>query len=802
MNRQRANWDHDSMKLLLELCLHEKEASNFNSKGPNNEGWYNIHSGMKAKYGDKFSPEQTCRKLASLKKAYTGWKHLQLSQTGLGRDPNTGAISADGSFWAGVRKSLRGACQPPPFLDELSKLYDRTPQDRGTLVCAGGMSQRSVDSAGGVPQMMGNVGSAFPVDAVGAIGVPQRSVSVGSTWPVDVDGAGGVPQMSVNVGSAWPVDVDGAGGVPQRSVNVASAWPVDVDGAGAVPQRSVNVGSPWSVNFSSPYGAPQRSVNFGSPCGAPQRSLNVGSPYVVPPRSVNVCSAGGVGQMSLNVGSDDTLQWPAASARRNSEQMDVNSPPRKRTSSSLEDCAHILAANAVHQMQRRNKSDSERRRKPDSEHQWKPGPEEVELKQVFKVLKDDGIEGGSELHCKAFILCKENLNHLAFLELSKPEARMNWIMFNWEHQQHKDTCNQHSIQSCKDRLIISERDAAARAISTVNKGAGTASNLFSIDANICRMSASIEEYSYNSDTSSAYSSDTSSDASSIIYHVAAFGVAATALAISRNNEQPAVAHHPPLPFPHVTGRQWVQLNLHNPTRCWKNFRMSPISFLHLHELLVRHHGLQSTQEVESIEALAMFVLSCAHAQPAGQIEDKFERSASTVSRKMSEVGQVIFHFANYVIGPRDPDYRTISPEVAKYSPFFDGCIGVVDGTHIPIKASTRQLRQNLINRVGATTFNVLAIVNFDSRFTFVATGTSGGCYDMEVLRRCWANRSFPHPPRGLYYLVDSAYELRGGYLPPYPMTERAPQTREAKFNKYHSLLRLKVERSFGTVKGK
>ncbi|TVU42610.1 hypothetical protein EJB05_09029 [Eragrostis curvula] len=175
-----------------------------------------------------------------------------------------------------------------------------------------------------------------------------------------------------------------------------------------------------------------------------------------------------------------------------------------------------------------------------------------------------------------------------------------------------DTRNQHSIQSCKDR-----------------------------------MSASIEEYSYNSDTSSAYSSDTSSDASSIIYHVAAFGVAATALAISKNNEQPAVAHHPPLPFPHVTERQWVQLNLHNPTRCWKNFRMSPISFLHLHELLVRHHGLQSTQVVESIEALAMFVWSCAHAQPAGQIEDKFERSASTVSRKMSEVGQVIFHFANY-----------------------------------------------------------------------------------------------------------------------------------------------------------
>ncbi|TVU31309.1 hypothetical protein EJB05_22991, partial [Eragrostis curvula] len=409
MNRQRANWDHDSTKLLLELCLHEKEASNFNSKGPNSEGWYNIHSGMKAKYGDKFSPEQTYRKLASLKKAYTGWKHLQLSQTGLGRDPNTGAISADGSFWAG------------------------------------------------------------------------RSVSVGSTWPVDVDGAGGVPQMSVNVGSAWPVDVDGAGGVPQRSVNVASAWPVDVDGAGVVPQRSVNVGSPWSVNFGSPYGAPQRSVNLGSPCGAPQRSLNVGSPYVVPPRSVNVCSAGGVGQMSLNVGSDDTPQWPAASARRNSEQVDVNSPPRKRTTSSLEDCAHILAANAVHQMQRRNKSDSERRkksdserrRKPDSEHQWKHVPEEVELKQVFKVLKDDGIEGGSELHCKAFILCKEKLNRLAFLELSKPEARMNWNMFNWEHQQHKDTCNQHSIQSCKDRLIISERDAAARAISTVNKGAGT-----------------------------------------------------------------------------------------------------------------------------------------------------------------------------------------------------------------------------------------------------------------------------------------------------------------------------------------
>jgi hypothetical protein len=52
-----------------------------------------------------------------------------------------------------------------------------------------------------------------------------------------------------------------------------------------------------------------------------------------------------------------------------------------------------------------------------------------------------------------------------------------------------------------------------------------------------------------------------------------------------------------------------------------------------------------------------------------------------------------------------------------------------------------------INRKGATTINVLGIVDMDMCFTFVGAGKVGSVHDMEVLKDCWENPpSFPHTP--------------------------------------------------------
>ena len=67
---------------------------------------------------------------------------------------------------------------------------------------------------------------------------------------------------------------------------------------------------------------------------------------------------------------------------------------------------------------------------------------------------------------------------------------------------------------------------------------------------------------------------------------------------------------------------------------------------------------------------------------------------------------------------------------------------------------------NHTNCHGYTSQNVLAIFDFDMRFTFAVTGWSGSAHDMRILNHALANfPSFPVPPKGtngfLYYVSNS-----------------------------------------------
>jgi hypothetical protein len=71
--------------------------------------------------------------------------------------------------------------------------------------------------------------------------------------------------------------------------------------------------------------------------------------------------------------------------------------------------------------------------------------------------------------------------------------------------------------------------------------------------------------------------------------------------------------------------------------------------------------------------------------------------------------------------------------------------------------------------------------------------------------------NFPHPPDGKYYLVDSGYPNRKGYLAPYKgqryhiaefQNAGQPIGLKELFNHAHSSLRNVIERSFGVLKMK
>ena len=76
-----------------------------------------------------------------------------------------------------------------------------------------------------------------------------------------------------------------------------------------------------------------------------------------------------------------------------------------------------------------------------------------------------------------------------------------------------------------------------------------------------------------------------------------------------------------------------------------------------------------------------------------------------------------------------------------------GCIGAIDGTHVPC-VPLRDNADAWINRKGQQTQNVLAACSFDMRFTFMLAGYEGSCHDSRMLDEAIALYGFPIPPQG------------------------------------------------------
>ena len=65
----------------------------------------------------------------------------------------------------------------------------------------------------------------------------------------------------------------------------------------------------------------------------------------------------------------------------------------------------------------------------------------------------------------------------------------------------------------------------------------------------------------------------------------------------------------PMTIPTMTGIQWVEITLQNPTECYNMFRMRRSVFLHLHNTLVQDYALRASRGMCTKEALASF---CGH----------------------------------------------------------------------------------------------------------------------------------------------------------------------------------------------
>lgn len=192
----------------------------------------------------------------------------------------------------------------------------------------------------------------------------------------------------------------------------------------------------------------------------------------------------------------------------------------------------------------------------------------------------------------------------------------------------------------------------------------------------------------------------------------------------------------------------------------------------------------------------------------------FGHSQETISRKFHEVLNAMELMAIDMFKPDPTNVTQVHPKLQSdkhYYPCFKGFVGAMDGTHVPVVVSGRD-QQRYWNRKGTCSMNILAVCNMDLLFTYIYVGVPGSAHDAKVLALAMeGDPNFPHPPIGKYYLVDSGYALRSGYLGPYRQTryhlnqfqnQAPPSNYKEKFNRRHSSLRCVIERTFGIWKGK
>ncbi|KAI9078526.1 hypothetical protein K1719_039464 [Acacia pycnantha] len=67
------------------------------------------------------------------------------------------------------------------------------------------------------------------------------------------------------------------------------------------------------------------------------------------------------------------------------------------------------------------------------------------------------------------------------------------------------------------------------------------------------------------------------------------------------------------------------------------FRMEPNVVLELENILVSKGWLHPSRELTSLEALSMFLWTCAHSETNRNVQNRFGKSGETISRKFSEV---------------------------------------------------------------------------------------------------------------------------------------------------------------------
>ncbi|GLB45529.1 putative DDE superfamily endonuclease [Lyophyllum shimeji] len=107
-----------------------------------------------------------------------------------------------------------------------------------------------------------------------------------------------------------------------------------------------------------------------------------------------------------------------------------------------------------------------------------------------------------------------------------------------------------------------------------------------------------------------------------------------------------------------------------------------------------------------------------------------------------------------------PEIRTNE----KFFPFFEDCLGAIDGSHIDAHVDASQAAAYR-DRKGRLSTNILAACTFDLRFSYLLVGWEGSATDSRIFKDARENGFAV--PRGKFYLADAGFPSCDTLLVPY-----------------------------------
>lgn len=246
----------------------------------------------------------------------------------------------------------------------------------------------------------------------------------------------------------------------------------------------------------------------------------------------------------------------------------------------------------------------------------------------------------------------------------------------------------------------------------------------------------------------------------------------------------------------------------NDNRYLQVARMDKETFMLLKGLLMNAGGLLDSLYLCAGQKL-MILIYVMRGHTNRETAERWQHSGSTISEVVHEVSACLTSIKHLIYKPAnegDPIASQIA-NFAKFSPFFDDCIGALDGTHIPAVVKADQIAR-FSNRKKFTSQNVLGVANFDLTFAYALYGWEGSAHDSRVVDDAKV-KGLPLIPEK-YYLGDGGYGLKKHILTPYRgerinviefnLNGQGPVNKRELFNRRHASLRNAVERIFGVVK--